>query len=455
MKSETIIAPATPEGRSAIAVVRMSGSDTFYYLSRLFRPVRSVEISKIPGNRIIYGYLEKDNKVIDEVMVAIFRSPHSYTREDMAEIYCHGNPLIVREVINAFESLGVRVAERGEFTLRAFLNGRIDLTQAEAVMSVISATNKIGIEVGLNQLLGGLRKELTELRSKLLELFAEVEARINFPDDVNEDFNGEEIIEILESMIDKISRMLDGAQMYEGIEAGIKVAIAGYPNVGKSSLFNAILKEERAIVYDLEGTTRDVITERIVLSDLTVVLMDTAGIMDMVDGIDKLAVERTRKFIDLAWAVILVLEAGRDLNEIERKLLRELKHMGKEIVVFVNKMDRVKEWSLEQDLGVPVVYGSSWDENSVSRLLNELQNLLDKIRSKKDEMYVLRGFQREELTRVRNALVKAKDYLLCGERLELVGGQFQIAMEGLDRIEGKSFDEELLSNIFREFCIGK
>ncbi len=454
MKPETIIAPATPEGRSAIAVLRVSGPDTFRLLSQLFHPFRPCDITQLPVGRLIYGYLKKDARIVDEVMVAVFKAPHSYTREDMAEIYCHGNPIIVQDIVDVFESLGARLAERGEFTLRAFLNGRIDLTQAEAIMSLINATNKIGLEVGLNQLFGGLKSELEQIRTGILNILTTLEAEINFPEDVGE-LKRDSLPLSLDGLISRILRMLNGAKLYQGIERGIRVAIVGYPNVGKSSLFNAILREERAIVYDLKGTTRDVITEHFSLGDLTVELMDTAGIMDEVDGIDKVAVERTRTFIESAWLVILVLEAGRPLNDVERTLIREIRDMGKRLIVFVNKMDLFSDWRLNEDLRLPIIYGSTRSEESVDNLLNELEKGLDEIKSKRDQMYVLREFQRQELNSAYDALLLAKEYALAGEREELVSAQLQVALECLDRIEGKEFNEEVLSKVFQEFCIGK
>ncbi len=457
MNRETIIAPATPKSRSAIGVIRISGPRAVEVLDATFKPVRGGRVLDFPPRRVIYGYLAFEEKILDEVMVVYFRSPFSYTGEDMVEIYCHGNPILMDEIVEVYKKMGLREAERGEFTLRAFLNGKMDLTQAEAVMSLISSSTRAGVEVALHQLQGGLRDTIEAIRTDFTDCLATLEAHINFPEDVEiaDSCYLQALKASLAKIREKVVRMLSGAELYEGIEAGIKIAIVGYPNVGKSSLFNALLGYARSIVYDLKGTTRDVISETVFFSDLAVVFMDTAGILEEANGVDKIAVDRTREMIERSWGAILVLEAGRDLNQTEKDLLQYLIDSNKKVVVFVNKVDLFPGWEVELQWDCPVVVGSAYREEDVSRLVDVLNDLLDEIRGAKEEIFVLREFQREALKEVLTRIDRVLELIDSGELVEVIAEEIRLALLSLDRITGRCFDEEVLDKVFSEFCIGK
>ncbi len=458
MKNDTIIAPATPQGRSAIACIRISGPQTEAILKAMFRPAGKTMPGREHPRRQVYGFLyDKAGNLIDEVMAVFFPAPRSYTREDMAEVYCHGNPLLVDRIIQSALETGLcRPAERGEFTFRAFINGRVDLAQAQAVMTLISANSRLALEVGLSQLMGDLSREMASIREALMGHLSSLEVEINFPEDVELDEGAivEDLKAGIRAVTSRLSRMLEGARSFSKVEEGIKVAIVGAPNVGKSSLFNALLGRERSIVYDLHGTTRDVVSEVRRIGDVNVVLMDTAGLMESAQGVDRLAVERSRMAIEEAWVVVMVLDASRGVSEQEIALFKELTRSFKKVIVAVNKIDLASSVDLPPFEGYDVVRVCAKDGRGVETLEEKIYTAIKELLSVED-LVILRRTQMELVESALSHLKKVEEYIQAGESVELLAEELRLAISDLDRVLGRELDADLLERMFSDFCIGK
>ncbi len=424
----------------------------------MFRPASKTLPGREHPRRQVYGFLyDKAGNLLDEVMAVFFPAPRSYTREDMAEIYCHGNPLLVDRIVQSALETGLcRVAERGEFTFRAFLNGRVDLAQAQAVMTLINANSKLALDVGLSQLMGDLSREVASIRETLMGYLSSLEVDINFPEEVEIDESGvmEDVKTGIEKVVARLSRMLEGARLFSKVEEGIRVAIVGAPNVGKSSLFNALLGRDRSIVYDLHGTTRDVVSEVRRIKDVNVVLMDTAGLMESAEGVDRLAVERSRMAIEEAWVVVMVLDASRVLTEEESALFKDLTRSFKKVIVAVNKIDLASSVDLPSFEGCDVVQVCAKDGTGIGELEEKIYTAIKELLSVED-LVILRRTQMELVESALEHLKEVEGYIRAGESVELVAEELRLAVSDLDRVLGRELDVDLLERMFSDFCIGK
>ena len=457
-KQDTIAAIATPPGEGSIAVIRMSGGDAERIAARIFFRNRD-EKSKLQSHRLYHGTLRdpRSARAVDEVLLVIMRQPRSYTGEDVVEIHCHGGAFIARRVLQLVLSEGARQAEPGEFTKRAFLNGRLDLSQAEAVLDLIRARTDRSAALALDQASGNLSHWVEELRSELLNLLVQVEAAIDFPDEEIELLKRQELTQEVAGLTNKISYISDSYEWSRLFNEGAKVCICGRPNVGKSSLLNALLGQERVIVTPVAGTTRDVIEESINLDGLPVVLWDTAGIHQTTDEIERIGVHLARDYLEKADARIVVIDGSLPLSAEDSELViatREAKAL-----IAINKSDLPESLSEDRlkSLGCPIKYCrvSAKTREGVSELKHALRNLILDKEIEFSPVAITNLRQRSALQRTENALRHAAESLREGFAAEFVAVDLNEAREALEEITGLINSEDILDKIFSNFCIGK
>ena len=457
-KQDTIAAIATPPGEGSIAVIRLSGADTERIAARIFFRNRD-EKSKLQSHRLYHGTLRdpRSARAVDEVLLVIMRQPRSYTGEDVVEIHCHGGAFIARRVLQLVLSEGARQAEPGEFTKRAFLNGRLDLSQAEAVLDLIRARTDRSAALALDQASGNLSHWVEELRSELLNLLVQVEAAIDFPDEEIELLKRQELAQEVAGLTDKIFDISNTYEWTRFFREGAKVCICGRPNVGKSSLLNALLGQERVIVTPVAGTTRDVIEESINLDGLPVVLWDTAGIHDTADEIERIGVHLARDYLEKADARIVVIDGSLPLSAEDSELViatREAKAL-----IAINKSDLPESLSEDRlkSLGCPIKYCrvSAKTGEGVSELKQALRNLILDKEIEFSPVAITNLRQRSALQRTENALRHAAESLREGFAAEFVAVDLNEAREALEEITGLINSEDILDKIFSNFCIGK
>lgn len=456
---DTIAAISTPLGEGGIGIIRISGPEAIQVASRVFKPKRGASLEGTGSHRVRLGLAldPKTREVLDEVLALVMRAPRSYTAEDVVELHCHGGPLACARVLEAVLKAGARLAEPGEFTRRAYLNGRLDLAQAEAVLNIIRARSRAGLAAAVNQLEGSLSRKVKEIKDEVVGVLASVEASIDFPEEVGEP--GSEVRERLEKVREALKRLLSTWEEGKILSQGIKIALVGRPNVGKSSLLNALLKEERAIVSDIPGTTRDTIKESLQLGGFPCELVDTAGWREAAEGLEKIGIARSRAAAKAADLVLLVVDltAGVTGEDIEIKKNLE----DKPLVIVGNKVDAVSKVDpapLKELAGSrPWVVVSAKTGEGLEDLGNKVRDLIlsgQALRAP-DEPLLLRERHKVALER---ALEHVEDALAgWGEGLpwDLVSIDLRGAWEALGEITGETAREELLDRIFSEFCLGK
>jgi tRNA modification GTPase len=458
---DTIAAIATPPGKGAIGVIKISGDLSLSILKKIFRPFRPR--SEFESHKLYYGFIvdPRDEKVIDEVLVVYMKKPKTYTREDVVEIYAHSGYYILRKILELVLMAGARPAEPGEFTLRAYLNGRIDLSQAEAIQELVSAKTETALNLALNTLLGKLSNKINALKNDLLEILVLVESAIDFPEEDIEIMEPEKLSQkIKEKILPVIEELIKNYEEGKIYKEGISLVIAGKPNVGKSSLMNALLKEERAIVTPIPGTTRDFLEEEATIEGLPVKLIDTAGLRETEDIVEKIGVERAKKKFKEADLILFLVDVSEHPSSEDYKIYQEVKNFSH--LVILNKIDiqpnHIKEWKeVLLKWGIDEVLEISVKENiNLDKLCKKI---FEKITSEK-------GAHVPEVVpnlRQKIALENAKEYLLNALRElekkdplpELIAIEIRSAISSLSEIIGEVTTEDLLTQIFSTFCIGK
>ena len=458
---DTICAISTPQGESGIGVIRISGREAIRIAQRVFRkkPAGAL-LEDLPSHTIHYGLVvdPSTEEVLDEVLLSLLRGPRTYTREDMVEISCHGNPLLLRRAMALLLRHGARLAEPGEFTKRAFLNGRIDLTQAEAVMDMIRSRTEASLKVAFGQLQGRLGQEIRVLRDQLLSLLAHVEANIDFSEEDLEVISLEEIQKILAHISSSIQKLLEGWEEGRILREGLVVAIVGRPNVGKSSLLNALLQEDRAIVTDTPGTTRDVLEEWVNLRGVAVKLVDTAGLRETRDPVELEGVRRAMEALDRAHLVLLVMDVSQPLQEGDRYLIDLVKAKNK-IAVF-NKSDlseMINEKYVRERLAdTEAVKVSATKCMGLDLLKDAIENEVFHGHLVLGESPFLissrHGAAIEKAQQAIRRAISALDTRMASEFLAL---ETRAAIDHLGEVIGTTTTEDLLDRIFSQFCIGK
>jgi len=446
LEKDTIVALSTPQGTGAIAVIRLSGSRAFEFLNNVIKPKRAFET--LQERKAYFGsFYDVNGALIDEIIFIYFRAPKSYTGEDVIEIYCHGGILVVEKIIDTFINLGARLAENGEFTKRAFLNGKIDLIKAESILQIIEAKSEMGLKLALDNLKGKLSSEIASLRTALIDILSKIEVSIDYGDDI--EIPSDEILGDLVSIQDFLSNKLKHADKGLHLSTGVTMAIVGKPNVGKSTLLNRLLVEDRAIVTDIPGTTRDVIKGEIKIQGVHFVISDTAGIRPTEDIVEKIGIERALKEAEKADVVLFLLDATTGFTKEDEYILDIIKDSN---VLYVwNKVDiGDKITNLGNDVKISASTGEGMREleKRIIEMVNPLirDGELSHITSKR---------QLEYIKKVKFHIDKAIIALRSKIPLDVVSIDINESLSLLDEITGKSFREDLIDNIFSKFCVGK
>lgn len=461
MEFDTIAAISTPMGEGAIAIVRLSGDQAFEIADRLFRGVGSKKLTEVASHTIHYGHLidPKSGQVAEEVMVSVMRGPKTFTKEDVVEINCHGGLVSVNRVLQLVLNQGARLAEPGEFTKRAFLNGRIDLSQAEAVIDLIRAKTDRAMNLALGQMEGRLSRLIQKLRQEILEILAHVEVNIDYPeyDDV-EEMTHHMLLEKAEYVKGELNKLLQTSQQGKILREGLSTVIVGRPNVGKSSLLNSLVHENKAIVTDIPGTTRDVIEEYVNVRGVPLRLVDTAGIRETEDIVERIGVERSRQVLKEADLILLVLNYSDELSEEDRNIFKAVE--GMDAIVIVNKtdlpqkidMDQVKELAKDH----PLVTTSLLEDKGVDQLEEAISNLFFSGAIESGDLtYVSNSRHIALLNQAVHSIEEAINGVEMGTPIDIVQIDLTRSWELLGEVIGESVHESLIDQLFSQFCLGK
>ncbi len=438
MSESTIAAISTPQGSGGISIVRMSGDKSFDIIKKIFKPINNRALDKEKDNRMMrYGHIEKDGRIYDEVMVNFMKGPNTYTREDICEINCHGSMISVRDILNLLLDMGCELADRGEFTKRAFLNGRIDLSQAEAVLDIINSTNELSQKQGLKHLSGLLREKIEEIRNIELEALSRIEYSINFTED-GEDLPVDNIIAFMQKAYDEISKLLATANKGKLVKDGIETTIIGKPNVGKSSLLNVLLNENRAIVTDIPGTTRDSITEYINLGNLTLKINDTAGIRETHDEVEKIGVQRSKELAEDADLIIAIFDRSKNA------------------IIILNKIDLDSKVSKSDfDDSFNIIETSMVSRDGVDKLEGAIFDIFDSKELNKESLMITNLRHERLLNSSRKKLESSLNDIKAFVPIDCVEVDLRSSYDDLGLIIGETVSDEIMDKVFREFCVGK
>ena len=459
---ETIVAISTATGNGGIGIVRMSGKNTFDILSKMFvySNGKKIEIDKIKGNTIKYGFIvdSDSNEKIDEVLVSFFKNPKSYTKEDMCEINSHGGMVVEKLILEQCLKNGAVLAEPGEFTKRAFLNGRIDLSQAESVIDIINSKSKIEAKASINQLEGVLSERIKNIRHNLLDLMADIEAQIDYPEYDFEDLEENKMIKVLEKENMELKKLEDSFESGKILKDGIKTVIVGKPNAGKSSLLNTILKEERAIVSDIEGTTRDTIEEQILINGIPLKLIDTAGIRKTKDEIEKMGVNKTLKILEDAELVLAIFDNTKELSKEDLEILDLIK--DKNAIILLNKIDIVSDnLKIENELkkyNKEIIKISAKNLFGIDKLYSEIEKMFNLNEINSDNGLIITNIRhKNQINIARNNLEKAIEDVKNNLPIDIISLNIINALSDLGKITGDNVTEDIINEIFSKFCLGK
>ncbi|MFW5914068.1 MAG: tRNA uridine-5-carboxymethylaminomethyl(34) synthesis GTPase MnmE [Bacillota bacterium] len=449
MTYDTIAAISTALGPSSINIVRMSGDDVFSIIDKVFK---GPNLAKAKSHTIHYGKIVDEGKPVDEVLINVFRAPKTFTAEDMVEINCHGGSYVANRILELLLANGARLAERGEFTERAYLNGRIDLTQAESVLDIIEARSDYSLTLANKGLDGDIYNLVTSLRDELLNIVAQIEVNIDYPeyDDV-ETLTSEVLTPKIAALKKKIEDILGTARVGKIIRDGIKTVIIGRPNVGKSSVLNALLKEDKAIVTEIQGTTRDVVEGEINIGGLVLRLMDTAGIRDSDDLIERIGIDKTKKMIEEADLVLYVLNNNEPLKDEDRQLLQMTEK--KKRIIIINKIDLENKLNHDFEDGVEI---SALKNMGIEALEDKIRNLfLEGDLSIENDTFLSNTRHIAKMRQVKHMLDDAQDSAEALMPVDIIEIDLKGAWETLGEIIGESAQSELLDELFSRFCLGK
>lgn len=463
MKTSTIAAIATGMSNSGIGIVRISGSEAFEIIDRIYRSKNGrKKLSQVKSHTVHYGFIFDEDKLIDEVLVIILKGPHSYTAEDTVEINCHGGLLVTQRVLETVLKHGARAAEPGEFTKRAFLNGRIDLSQAESVMDVIQATNDLALKTSIQQLRGVIRDRIREIREKVLHEIAFIESALDDPEHISLEGYGEGLLKIVEEVCKDLKMLIKSSENGELLREGIHTVIVGKPNAGKSSLLNLLVGRERAIVTEIPGTTRDVIEEQIQLGGIPLSVVDTAGIRDTSDVVEKIGVDKAKEYLYNADLIIYVVDSTRPLDENDDEIMKMLG--GRKVILLWNKSDLepvVKLKDLEDRLrsieeAYKIIPVSAKEGTGMVELEDTIRQMFfhgDILHN--NEIIITNVRQKYALLEASRSFDMVKESILAGMPEDFYSIDLMNAYEELGSIIGEAVGEDLVNEIFSKFCMGK
>ena len=448
---ETIAAIATAHGVGAISVIRVSGDDAIDICDRVFVSPKNKKLKDAKSHTVLFGKIVSGGKTVDEVLVSVFRAPNSYTGENSVEISCHGGLLVTKKVLDSVLLAGAKMASPGEFTKRAFLNGKLDLSQAEGVIDVINSESTMALTASVNQLGGAVSKEITILRDTLLNVITQINAAIDYPEEDVPELTNKEIIEKLSFCQKKMEDLIKTSDSGKLLKEGLNTAIVGKPNVGKSSLLNTLLKEDRAIVTSTPGTTRDVISERLSLGNVILNVYDTAGIRDTIDEIESFGIDKSKECIEKSDLVLFVVDSSSEITDDDREIYELVRN--KKVIVIANKTDLGKN---EVDFDAPTVYISAKENigtDALSKTIEDMFNLGKLSSSGNDCIINLR--HKEALLSSLDYVKNAKNAIESDTPIDMASIDIVSAISSLGEISGQTVSEEIIHKIFSSFCVGK
>lgn len=470
MQTDTIAAIATAVSDSGIGIIRISGSDALLVADKVYRsPKNQKKLSQAASHTIHYGYIYDEDELIDEVMVAVMRSPHSYTTEDTVEINCHGGILVMNRILETVLHHGARLAQPGEFTKRAFLNGRIDLSKAEAVMDLIHSKNEFAMKASVNQLKGSVSAKVRSLREDILYEIAFIESALDDPEHISLEGYPDKLMAKTQGLSQELKKLIDSADNGKMLKDGIRTVILGKPNAGKSSLLNVLVGEDKAIVTSVAGTTRDVLEESIKLHGIGLNMIDTAGIRDTEDEVEKIGVEKARKYANQADLVIYVVDSSRELDENDEEIIELIR--DKKVIVLLNKTDlepvvteeqiknkfrEIYEGEEKHDDSLHVIRTSTKDNTGIDEFEKTIQDMFFAGRiAVNDEIYITNQRHKEALVEAYDSLKMVQKSLEDEMPEDFYSIDLMSAYAALGRIIGEEVGENLVNEIFSKFCMGK
>lgn len=447
----TIAAISTPAGNGGVGIIRISGNDSLKIIDKIFKPIKKGEIK--PFSLKLGHIIDEKGEIIDQVLVSYFKAPKSYTGEDICEINCHGGNIAMKKILELVLKSGAVLATGGEFTKRAFLNGKIDLTQAEAVIELINSKSDKESKASIKQLDGKLGKTIKNIEDNIISLLADIEANIDYPEyeDI-EEVRREKIISVLEEQILELKKLEESFESGKVLKNGVLTAIIGKPNVGKSSLLNALLKEDRAIVTEIPGTTRDTIEEYVTIKGISLRLIDTAGIRKTEDIVENIGVEKSKKVLENAELVLLIIDGNVGITEEDKKLYEEIKE--KPHIILINKIDLNCK-------------GIQLEDSNIIKISTKTGEGLEKLENKIEEMYNIKSLDAENeiiitnirhkdlITKAVDGLEKAIKSIESGIPIDMISIDIKEAIKTLGEMLGESISEDVLNKIFEKFCVGK
>ncbi len=452
----TIAAISTAIGNAGIGIIRMSGENTFEIIRKIFKPKKTD--FKIEANTINYGYIVEENKVIDEVLVSFFKAPKSFTTEDMCEINSHGGAIVMNEILELCLKNGATLAEPGEFTKRAFLNGRIDLSQAEAIIDVINAKTEKEAKASIKQLEGGLSQELGKIKAEIMEIMVDIEASIDYPEYDVEEVTNDRALKTLENIKTELKGLEKTFNNGKLIKEGIKAAIIGKPNAGKSSLLNAIVKEDRAIVTEYEGTTRDTIEEFIQIDGIPLKIIDTAGIRNTDNEVEKIGINKAKEMAEEADLIIFIIDASKELEDEDKEILELIKK--KQAIILLNKTD-LKLKITKNDLeGIckdkPIITISALKKEGIEQIYETISNMYKFNKIEIDESLTITNNRHKQA--IRNMIENVEKAIKSiNEKMpiDVISVHIIECLNEIGQVTGESLSEDIINEIFKKFCLGK
>ncbi|AYN01722.1 tRNA uridine-5-carboxymethylaminomethyl(34) synthesis GTPase MnmE [Chryseobacterium sp. 3008163] len=461
MNHDTICALATANGIGAIGIIRISGDDAISVSAKIFE---GKNLEKAQSHTVHYGFIKDDDEVIDEVMVSVFKAPKTFTAEDSVEISFHGSPHIAKKILEVLIKNGARMAKAGEFTMRAFMNGRIDLSQAESIADLIASENEASRKVALNQLKGGITNEISFLRTDLLNFVSLIELELDFAEEDVEFADRTALNQLLDKIEAKLSSLIESFQYGNAIKNGTAVAIIGKPNAGKSTLLNALLKEERAIVSNIAGTTRDTIEEILHIKGHAFRLIDTAGLRETVDEIEAIGVKKAKEKVANANILVYLADAATEDFAEDIEMIKSLQRDDLKLIICATKIDEVLPHQYEfvenifraeisQDFDFIMI--SAVENQNIQDLKDELSSYVEQLQSEEGNVVITNQRHYEALGKSLEAVDKVKDAITTQISTELLAYELRNALEHLGEISGEVTNDEVLGNIFSKFCIGK
>ncbi|SHF21664.1 tRNA uridine-5-carboxymethylaminomethyl(34) synthesis GTPase MnmE [Caloramator proteoclasticus] len=456
---DTIAAISTPVGEGGIGIVRMSGKDSLSIIEKVFKSYKGKNVKDMKSYTMMYGFIIDPNtdEKIDEVIISYMKAPNTYTREDIVEINCHGGVVAVKRILSLVLKNGARLAEPGEFTKRAFLNGRIDLSQAEAVIDLIRAKTSESMHIALEQSQGKLSQRIKDIMNRLLGILAHIEASVDFPEDDIENVVSSKIINDSNEIIKELEHLIKNAETGKILREGLNTSIVGKPNVGKSSLLNALLEEKRAIVTDIPGTTRDVIEEYINIRGIPVKIIDTAGIRETQDIVEKIGVEKSKEYIEKSDLIIFMIDSSRPLDDEDLEIIELIKN--KKVIVVINKIDLPMELNLDIIKSnfneENIVFASINTEKGVEDIKQKIEDFVFSGEVKSKDIFVTNVRHKDILFKAKESILKGIETIELGLPLDIASVEYKDAYLKLGEITGDTAAEDIIDRIFSDFCIGK